>query len=92
MQMDPTTFLSTNCATSSGIRGNQMASLQIITSGTPSPAKLLAADLLQKLHPQVKGKFEFWTDPDLSKKLNLVVGEEVQFKTDGDSIILCDLR
>jgi len=61
-------------------------------SGGCVPPKLLEASYISKLHPKVKGRFEFWADPDVTKKLNLKVEDEIQFKTDGDSIFLVDLR
>ncbi len=37
---------------------------------------------------QVIGRFEFWGEPDLIKKQNLVIGDEVLIKTNGESPLI----
>jgi len=61
-------------------------------SGTAVPEKLLDAELLAKLHPKVKGRFELWVDPDRAKSLNLKAGDELLFRTHGDSIFLAQVE
>jgi hypothetical protein len=55
-------------------------------SGSPAPPKVLDQSYLSKLHPEVKGRFEFWANADQAK--NISIGDEVLFKTDGESIVL----
>jgi len=49
----------------------------------PLPKLLFQKDLHSDLHPKADKVFEFWGEMKLVKHLNLVVGEEVIFKTKG---------
>jgi len=58
----------------------------------PLPEGLESATNVADLHPKTKGVFEFWGEVDKLKKDNFQAGEEVAFKTNGDSIFLTTLR
>jgi len=51
-------------------------------------SELLSANLLAKLHPATKGIFEFWVDDTVLRASKISVGDELRFKTSGDSILL----
>jgi hypothetical protein len=41
-----------------------------------------------KLHPNVKGRFEFWGDSSILKSMELKKGTKISLKTKGDSSIV----
>lgn len=66
--------------------------IDMISSSQAAPSKLLDASLLKQLHPHMKGRFEFWADPDVAKRSGLQIGDDAIFKTKGDSLLLAELR
>jgi len=79
--------LSKNDASPNKISHDQL--MQTIgANGKPIPDEFVDTNQLPKLHPKAAGRFEFWGDPNKLKTLNLQIGDEVEVKTEGDSVFL----
>ena len=67
---------------------DQLAAIVGVTSSAAQLSKLLDPPQLAKLHPKQPGLFEFWVDDSVVRASKLSLGDEIRFKTAGDSVFL----
>ena len=70
------------------LSSDQLGAIVGVASPTAQLTKLLDAAQLAKLHPKAANHFEFWVDDSIIRASKLSVGDEIRFKTAGDSVIL----